>query len=177
MSASPYEESMQHFDVRDEIKKLGLLLDDEGMYSGGGLRTYTLEKLAMMLAGRPISLDAENAAAFQPLEEWAGEVAMSLWVVGESGESYPAGETQVESFERTKETRETKREKVLEVIRNAGREGLCVAEVAEALGWEQHWASPRIHELKRGNDPLVKDSGRTRWNAKSRRFQAVWVAV
>lgn len=70
MSSSPYEESMQHFDVRDEIKKLGIVLDGfetSGEYSnyGDGLvRSYAIEKLAMILAGHPISLDAENAARF-----------------------------------------------------------------------------------------------------------------
>lgn len=63
MSASPYEESMLHFDVRDEIKKFGLLLDDADFR--GVLDTrYVQEKLAMILASTPISLDAKNRARF-----------------------------------------------------------------------------------------------------------------
>lgn len=65
MSPTPYEESMQHFDVRDEIKKLGIAVDNlEPPYLEPLVRPYVLERLAMILAGLPISLDAENAARF-----------------------------------------------------------------------------------------------------------------
>lgn len=65
MTGSPYENSMLHFDVRDEIKKLGIAVDNlQPPYLEPLVRLYVLERLAMILAGRPISLDVENAARF-----------------------------------------------------------------------------------------------------------------
>ena len=99
--------------------------------------------------------------------------------MGQDGESFPASETQRDSFERTKEHAATNCEKVLEEIKAAGNEGLCVGEVAEELGWDQHWVSPRVWDLAhKFQPPLIKESDKPpRWNARSKRFQTVWVAT
>jgi hypothetical protein len=58
---SPYQVSLETFNYRDEIKKLGLILDAQ---DGPVARSYVVEKLCMMLTESPIPLDSEKAERF-----------------------------------------------------------------------------------------------------------------
>ncbi len=60
---TPYDESMTHFNMRDEIKKLGLLLDE--MDFRGVLDTkYVQERLVLILTNTPLFLDQKVQARF-----------------------------------------------------------------------------------------------------------------
>lgn len=67
--SSPYQESLLHFNMRDEVKKLSLIIQaplgqiksEDQIFVA---RTYVLEKLVSMLTEMPIALDAEKQGQF-----------------------------------------------------------------------------------------------------------------
>ena len=61
---TPYEESMTHFNMRDEVKKLGLIVQDRLPGEPEIYRSYVLEKLVAILTETPISLHPILAEQF-----------------------------------------------------------------------------------------------------------------
>lgn len=66
---SAYEKSMLAFNWRDELKKLGLIVQGPIEREAEIYRSYVLEKLAAILAEIPIALDAEKQAQFNRWKE------------------------------------------------------------------------------------------------------------
>jgi hypothetical protein len=62
--SSPYEESMVSFNVRDEVKKLGLIIQAPMEREPTIHRSYVLEKLVAILTETPIALDGEKQEQF-----------------------------------------------------------------------------------------------------------------
>ena len=58
---SHYEQSLVDFNWRDEIKKLGILLDKDEFFAV--TKHLVLEKLALILAEKPITLALEDDQA------------------------------------------------------------------------------------------------------------------
>jgi hypothetical protein len=62
--SSPYEESMVTFRIRDEVKKLGLIIQDPIEREPTVYRSYVLEKLVAILTETPIALHPTLAEQF-----------------------------------------------------------------------------------------------------------------
>lgn len=62
--SSPYEESMIHFNMRDEVKKLGLIIQAPMEHDPTIYRSYVLEKLVSILTETPIGLYPVLAGQF-----------------------------------------------------------------------------------------------------------------
>jgi hypothetical protein len=62
--SSPYEESMVSFNVRDEVKKLALIIQAPMEREPTIYRSYVLEKLVAILTETPIALDGEKQEQF-----------------------------------------------------------------------------------------------------------------
>jgi hypothetical protein len=62
--SSPYEESMTVFNMRDEVKKVGLIVQSSMEREPEIYRSYVLEKLAGILAEIPVALHPILAEQF-----------------------------------------------------------------------------------------------------------------
>jgi len=62
--SSPYEQSMVSFNMRDEVKKLGLIIQGPMEREPTIFRSYVLGKLVRILTEIPITLDGEKQEQF-----------------------------------------------------------------------------------------------------------------
>jgi len=74
LSESPYEHSLVSFNWRDEVKKLGLIVQDRMEQEPTIYRSYVIEKLVRILTEVPIALDAGKQEQFNRWKQGPGRL-------------------------------------------------------------------------------------------------------